>query len=143
MYRFKESKTKQERHLTRTTMTALRGRILATFATVVSLQIINFSNAAQLAKCSVAVVNPKAGLCSGKAFTYKVCTGDAPWYMITSDELSNQTADFISSLESYTWENCTSEITATCKSFLPTTSVSTKSPQSRHRWPTFVTKMIY
>jgi hypothetical protein len=102
-----------------------RKLLFATIAFTV-LKAACLTDAAMMSKCSVAIVNPNAGLCKGKTFTYKICTADRPWYRMTEDELKNKTISLISDLESYSWDNCTSEITATCKSFLPTTSVTAR-----------------
>ncbi len=88
------------------------------------LQALTHTHAAELAKCSAASVSPTAGLCKGKTFTYRVCTGSSPLYQMTENALKLRSADLTAILGTYDEYNCTADITATCKAFLPSTSVS-------------------
>ena len=102
------------------------GAILAVFlAHIASLEALQFG------RCSTSVVNPKEGLCLGTVFTYRVCTGDTPWYQITSEALDNKTMLATEDLGNFTNINCSMKVTETCASFLPQTSVSVRTLYSK------------
>jgi hypothetical protein len=80
----------------------------------------------EIARCSSVPIEPKAGLCKGFVFKNKICTGDTS-SLFTSNyaALVGKNSETTKILETYTWDSyCRIEISKTCKSYLPSTSVS-------------------
>ena len=72
----------------------------------------------EIGQCSTAYVRPKAGLCYGESFTYKICTGNLQWYRFDIQTLTEQIQQLIPHLESFTWKDCNRWI---CKELLNST----------------------
>ena len=78
---------------------------------------------AELGKCSSAPIVAMSGLCMDTVFELKSCTGDRKWYQYTAADLNSISSEKERTLENYTSRYCYPNITATCNSFLPSTTV--------------------
>ncbi len=77
----------------------------------------------EIGKCSAANIVPTVGLCSGKVFNNRMCTGSSTVFAYASETVFKNWADSQSRLlGSFSSTDC--PIDQTCKKFLPTTSVS-------------------
>ena len=98
--------------------------LVLVFVSLSFLSILQSVYGDDLASCTYAPITPKRGICAGYVFKNRVCTGSSTLFKLSSSALMGKSSELAQLLESYAWsEYCRVDVTAKCKSYLPSTVV--------------------